>query len=258
MDKIEYLSKTEEVSMGDEWFNITHKNHFWMRWRFEVFKKISKTVNLSDLKILEIGCGHGVVIEQLEEIDITNVDGCDLNINALKLVQNKKGRVLCYNVFDFEESLLNKYDVILLFDVIEHIEDPVEFLKACSKYLKKSGGTVYLNVPALSHLYSEYDKAVGHFRRYTRKKLRADLNSSSFINSKIFYWGMILYPIAIIRMLLMKLTSKEQVIKNGMKPPSKFINKVLLYILKFDTFIFKIYPFGTSIIASAEYYERKK
>ena len=88
--------------------------------------------------------------------------------------------------------LLHAYDMILLMDVIEHIDDDVGFLTAALKHLK-SDGVVVINVPAHMSFYSKYDEVAGHKRRYntagvealSRRKGGAHLNSSmgSFVSA---------------------------------------------------------------------------
>lgn len=63
-----------------------------------------------------------------------------------------------------------KFDAILYIDVIEHIEYDTEELQKASHYLK-AGGHLIVLVPAHNFLYSEFDKAIGHFRRYNKKQL---------------------------------------------------------------------------------------
>jgi SAM-dependent methyltransferase len=63
-----------------------------------------------------------------------------------------------------------KFDAILYIDVIEHIEHDGEELLKASQYLK-CGGHLIVLVPAHNFLYSEFDKAIGHFRRYNKRRL---------------------------------------------------------------------------------------
>ena len=64
------------------------------------------------------------------------------------------------------------FDTILYVDVLEHIEDDRRELEIASGFLKP-GGCLVVAAPAHQRLYSPFDKAVGHFRRYTKKSLAA-------------------------------------------------------------------------------------
>lgn len=63
-----------------------------------------------------------------------------------------------------------QYDTIIYIDVLEHIEHDAEELEQAAKLLKPDGTLIVLS-PAWPFLYSDFDRAVGHFRRYTRKSL---------------------------------------------------------------------------------------
>ena len=197
MDQIEKLSSTEVVSMSDDWYEIANHEHFWMKWRFEIFKFYFSQNIPKTAKILEIGCGNGVFRDQLENCGYV-VDGCDLNLFALKLANRGKGRLIYYNIFDLAPELIGKYDLIILMDVIEHIDNDVEFLRIAGKHLNDDG-LVLINVPAYKYLFSKYDTEAGHHRRYTKGKLNKVLEKSGFVPIKTGYWGLILIPIAIIR-----------------------------------------------------------
>ena len=53
-------------------------------------------------------------------------------------------------------------------DVIEHVEDPLNLIHEAKNSLNKDG-KILINVPAFQHLYSKFDKDVGHVKRYTKK-----------------------------------------------------------------------------------------
>ena len=84
------------------------------------------------------------------------------NINALNLS------------FEDFESDSNKFDLILLVDVIEHIKDDKKVLKKLFNKLKPFGKMVIF-VPACQYLYSPFDRQIGHFRRYSIKSLESIL-----------------------------------------------------------------------------------
>jgi SAM-dependent methyltransferase len=65
-----------------------------------------------------------------------------------------------------------KFDVILYIDVLEHVKEDREELVLAAQHLKENGVIVVL-APAFPWLYTPFDAAIGHFRRYTRKSLRA-------------------------------------------------------------------------------------
>ena len=64
----------------------------------------------------------------------------------------------------------NKFDTIMYLDVLEHIKNDKKEIDIALKSLKKNGNLI-INVPAFQFLYSDFDKNVGHYRRYNKKKL---------------------------------------------------------------------------------------
>tara|TARA_B100001057_G_C22831002_1_gene943399 strand:- start:1635 stop:2336 length:702 start_codon:yes stop_codon:yes gene_type:complete len=83
-----------------------------------------------------------------------------------------------------------KYDAILYLDVLEHIKnDRIEIIKAI-KSLKKDGYLI-INVPAFSFLYSEFDKNVGHFRRYSKSDFKKVLVGLDFQKVNYVYYDTI-------------------------------------------------------------------
>lgn len=244
---IEYLSSVEEVSMHDGWFDIATEDHFWLKWRMEVVKKFADYLPIKGGKILEIGCGNGIVLSQLSKLGY-QIDGCDLNEHALKMIERHHGRVLLYNIFDRNPELLGKYDCVFLLDVVEHIEDHLAFVKMASDYLVE-GGTMIINVPAGSFLYGPYDKEVGHVRRYSMKQLEELFHSCGLQEIKSKYWAFSLIPFALARKLLHQFKNKK-IIESGMKPPGKLAHKFLEWIMKLELAFIKSPKFGASVMAA--------
>ncbi len=102
------------------------------------------------------------------------VDLGELDATALRHSRPGRGRTLHYDVTERRAELAGAYDVIVLFDVLEHIEHTAPFIDALLWHLK-AGGHLLINVPALPRAQSRYDEAAGHVRRYTRATLPAEL-----------------------------------------------------------------------------------
>ena len=241
------LSQPEQVDMADAWYEFAQANHFWIKSRFRAIQSQLKGYAVGK-RFLEIGCGHGVVITQFEDAYGTTVDGCDLNMLALNQVKNTKGTIYCLDIYDQPEQLLERYDGVLLLDVIEHIDDHAHFLKTGLRYAK-TGGLVIINVPALNTLFSKYDTAAGHKRRYTKKTMRKLLEDCGVEDIKMAYWGFSLLPIAVIRKFILRFVREEKIIATGFKTPGEFSNHVLNALLKTENALLKKPPLGTSLIA---------
>jgi 2-polyprenyl-3-methyl-5-hydroxy-6-metoxy-1,4-benzoquinol methylase len=251
--KIEYLSNVEEVSMHDAWFDIASEDHFWLQWRLEIIKRFNDYLPNKNGRILEIGCGNGVVLNQLSKLGY-KVDGCDLNEYALKMIKNHDGRVLLYNIFDKNPDLVGKYDCVILMDVVEHIIDDKLFLKSASEYLV-DGGSILINVPAGSYLYGPYDKEVGHVRRYSKKQIDLLLNELGVVDIQSKYWALLLVPFAILRKIIHKFRTKG-IIESGMKPPGKLSHKLLKLLMKIELTILSNNVLGASLMSAGRMHKK--
>ena len=245
-ENFERISETSSVSMSDEWFEFATEDHFWMQWRFCTLKKILRKIDLIGKPMLEIGCGNGIFISQMEKEGYT-IDGCDLNINALKLVKKGEGRLFLYNIFEKNSELVHKYNCIFLMDVIEHIDNDFLFVKTATEYAYNDGYVV-INVPAYNYLFSKYDNEAGHLRRYNKKQIKDLFNNCNISLFYIGYWGFLLIPVALLRKIYLGLFPKN-IIKNGFKPPNKFVNKILKCLMYIELSLPLLRFAGTSLIA---------
>ena len=97
---------------------------------------------LSGIKILDIGCGGGLLSEPMSRLgaEVFGMDASERNIEVAKIHAKKSGlkiKYLCSSPEKFKTNL--KFDVILNMEIIEHVEDVDFFLKSCSRLLKKNG-----------------------------------------------------------------------------------------------------------------------
>ncbi len=248
MSQLELLSPAKTVSMADEWFEIAKADHFWMRWRFDVLRRAMHRCRIAPGKTLEIGCGHGVLRQQMEETFMVPVDGCDLNEQALRMAPAGRGRLLVYDIFDLLPEMCGAYDMILLMDVIEHIDDDVGFLQTSLKHLKK-GGIVALNVPAHASLFSKYDSVAGHRRRYSSERLQALFRESNVTPLMMVNWGFSMVPLLLARKIVLEFVSTERTIDTGFAPPGRLMKAGLNLLKSIETRLPFAMPIGTSIMA---------
>ncbi|ETA70214.1 bifunctional 2-polyprenyl-6-hydroxyphenol methylase/3-demethylubiquinol 3-O-methyltransferase UbiG [Candidatus Pelagibacter ubique] len=106
------------------------------------FKLKNKSKPLSGIKILDIGCGGGLLSEPMSRMgaNVTGIDASDKNIKIAKLHSKKNKLKINYLCSSPEKlTIKKKFDVILNMEIVEHVEDIDFFLKSCSKLLKKNG-----------------------------------------------------------------------------------------------------------------------
>ena len=106
------------------------------------FKLKNQDKPLKNLKILDIGCGGGLLSEPMCRLgaDVTGIDASEKNIQVAKLHSKKNNldiKYLCSSPENFKTD--KKFDVILNMEIIEHVEDIDFFLESCSSLLRKEG-----------------------------------------------------------------------------------------------------------------------
>lgn len=248
MGQIETLSEPQAVSMGDKWFEFATSDHFWMQWRHRLLVQALKRAGTPVRRALEVGCGHGVARDMLERDLGIPVDGCDLNRTALETAKPGKGQLFLYNILDQKPSLLGRYDAVFLLDVIEHIEDDAAFLVAALRHLRP-GGLVVVNVPASMLFFSDYDRAVGHVKRYTRDSLAKLLKLCGVEGLSIWPWGLLMVPLLLARKALLRTSKTADIIRAGLVPPNGISRLLLQGMKNIETALPFRMPFGTSILA---------
>ncbi len=106
------------------------------------FKLKNKSKPLSGIKILDIGCGGGLLSEPMSRMG-ANVTGIDASVKNIKIAKlhSKKNKLKINYLCSSPEKLKieKKFDVVLNMEIVEHVKDIDFFLKSCSKLLKKNG-----------------------------------------------------------------------------------------------------------------------
>ena len=248
---VEIVSRPQAVAFPDEWYELSGPDHFWFRWRLAAaLAQIRRAGIRTDkaLRVLEVGGGTGVLRAQLEHATEWVVDLTDLNLAALRSAARGKGRTLYYDVFEERPEFAEAYDVVVLFDVLEHVEPSAPFVRAVLRHLRK-GGHLLVNVPALSALFSAYDVAAGHVRRYQRGSLAGEFRGTDLEVVDVRYWGLSLVPLLLARRLaLTGRGSAADTIRAGFRPPGRWTNAALCGLMRVETSLFERPPLGTSVL----------
>ena len=108
----------------------------------KTFKLDHKKAPLKNIKILDIGCGGGLLSEPMCRLgaNVTGIDASEKNVNVAKLHSKKNNLKINYFCSSPENlKVKDKFDVILNMEIVEHVENVNFFLKSCSKLLKKNG-----------------------------------------------------------------------------------------------------------------------
>ncbi len=122
-------------------------------------------------EVLEIGAGHGTFTELLS--GRRRLVATDLSARCIGVLRDRYGETPVIEIYqkDIEQAVeLGSFDSIVLINVLEHVKDDLAAMKQLAGGLKP-GGRLLLWVPASPRLYSEFDRRIGHYRRYRIKDI---------------------------------------------------------------------------------------
>lgn len=240
---VNYLSASLPVNMGDWWFDVATCDHFWVRRRFEVMRRLAGSVLRNSSSVAEIGCGNGLLQREVEDFYGIPVAGFELNEVALRKNVSRLSPLYCYNIHQRNPEFRARFDLLLLFDVLEHIENESEFLQSVKFHLAASG-SVLINVPAHQCLFSDYDRAAGHIRRYSMAQLAKLAERNGLRASAVTYWGFPLIPLLVVRKAMSMQRSNG---KAGFDARGVTMNRLLSFVARCELVPQKF--MGTSVMA---------
>lgn len=157
------------------------------------------TVKISDgskFRVLEFGAGTGFLSELMQEKYDVEVDCLEIDETLIEILKSKG-----FRTFSTLEMLTGKYDLIFSSNVLEHIEDDCVVLADLAEYLKQSGQLVTY-VPAFPILFSDLDRSVGHYRRYTKRELQRKLRQAGYKINQIQFVDSLGFPASLLLRLL--------------------------------------------------------
>ncbi|NIM13238.1 MAG: methyltransferase domain-containing protein [Candidatus Aminicenantes bacterium] len=185
-------------------------------------------------KIMDVGCGSGGNFDVLAEFaKVVAVE------RSHPLVMRARARGIAEAVYEkdfFDLPDYDKIDLFTLFDVLEHIEYDFEFFKKI-KQIAPPNHMLLLSVPACQFLYSDHDRLLHHYRRYSRKTLHALLRDNGYEITRSSYFMFFLFPFALFSRFkekVMRLFKKKQTSVNVGEVPN-WLNRILTKILDMES-----------------------
>ena len=158
--------------LAEEWWDVNGKfkplhmfNPIRIEYITESIKKHFKikkgvTNSLEGLKILDIGCGGGLISEPMTRLgaNVTGIDASEKNIKVAKIHSKKNGLKINYITASPENlKQFEKYDIILNLEIVEHVDNVNFYIETCSKLLKKNG---LMFTATLNRSLTSYIKAI--------------------------------------------------------------------------------------------------
>ena len=221
----------------------TQNIHWWFEGKRQVIDSIirKKILLPENSHILEIGSGTGSNLGVLSRYG--HVTAMELDDYARSAIHESSAitKVKGWLPDGLNSIDGKKFDLICMFDVLEHIDDDGAALEALKPYLL-SGGFLFITVPAYQWMFSAHDKRLGHYRRYTRKGLIGLVVAHGFRVVYSGYMNTLLFPL----MLLGRAFNQS-----GSGIPGFGLNKILTAIYSSESLLVPSLslPFGGSVIA---------
>ncbi len=238
--------------------------HFWFRARNSAIAALVRRAVSSfpsDFCVLEVGCGTGYVLQLLERIcGSASVTGMDLFEEALQYARQRTScRLVAGDVHN--PPFTSKFHLVGMFDVLEHLPDDLQVLRDLKRLLLPSG-MLLLTVPAHPALWSYFDVAARHCRRYTLQELRLKLADSGFEVLYASEFMAALFPLAWVKRRLLN-PSRQPELKTAQEFHElalrdlkiiPLLNGLMRSMLAWEAPLIARrcrLPFGTSILALA-------
>ncbi len=222
--------------------------HWWFRGRLAVLlAALGRALPTRPVRLLELGCGSGNVLAALRRFG----EAVGMEVHP-DLAAAARAEGLDVRPGRLPGDLVvppGWADVVLLLDVIEHLDDDAAALETARRALVE-GGMLVVTVPAYPWLWSAHDVALGHRRRYTARGLRRAVERSGFRILRVSYFNTLLFPVVVAARAWKRLTGDTTHDLHRPPPP---VNRCLerLFALERHLVPRLALPFGGSLLLLA-------
>ena len=223
-----------------------YREHWWWRSREEFLIRVIQGLCLpANPNILDLGCGDGLFFDRLAEFGGT-IEGLESDPSLVSRETAERYRIHI-GPLDRTFGPIKRYTLILMLDVLEHLQNPEESLKQAVELLEP-GGRLVLTVPAFRCLWTNHDNMNHHYTRYTKRSLATVAKIANLRIDRCQYFFHWLVPLKLVVRL------KERLIQSQPKPPnipSPIVNRTLLALSLLEQRLFGNFslPVGTSLLA---------
>jgi 2-polyprenyl-3-methyl-5-hydroxy-6-metoxy-1,4-benzoquinol methylase len=223
-----------------------YRNHWWWRARERIVVRALDRLPLPpDSRILDVGCGDGVLFPELKRRG--QVWGVESDARLVREDNPDRARIRTEPLGSQIYAGL-QFELITALDVLEHIEDDYGALRALFDLLVP-GGHLLVTVPASMALWDQHDVANQHFRRYSDRTLRALLESRLQLLELRYMFHATFVP----KYLVARLNRHRSQHVDQTALPASALNKLLTLAFDAEERVLRRarLPFGTSLLAVA-------
>ncbi len=224
-----------------EKYHFLSETHWWWNSRNNFVMRKVKGLLLDKIKILDVGCGSGTVTKELRRYG--QVTAIEPDLDLFKKIQIPDVKIHNCDLLRFNTT--ETYDLIVMLDVLEHIEDDNGALIRLGQLLNKQGH-ILINVPAYNSLWSKHDDINLHYRRYQREAIETLFRSHGFQILESRYLFASLY---FLKKLFLLIEKNQNDTKQTILLPS-FLNLILVWYFSVENYIINT-RFGSSLFIIA-------
>jgi SAM-dependent methyltransferase len=224
--------------------------HWWFVGRRAIVREAIAGLALARPRILDAGCGTGGNLAMLSGFG--DVIGLELDPTAVAAARSRGAwRIERGGLPVDRPAWRAQFDLVVMTDVLEHIEDDAGALTSVAALLRP-GGHLLLTVPAFRFLWSAHDTAHHHRRRYTAAGLRAAIARAGLVAGRVSYFNCVLFP-AIAAVRLAGRFAGGAGGTPGLGLPAAPVNRALAALFAAERHVLRRagFPFGVSILALA-------
>jgi 2-polyprenyl-3-methyl-5-hydroxy-6-metoxy-1,4-benzoquinol methylase len=239
-----------DAALYDELHRV-EQTHWWFQARRQIVwslvRRYVSGIPSRRLRVCELGCGTGGNLAAMA--DTHDVVGVECSPQALAYARQSLGDRVRYGRLPHEIDLLPaSFDVVLMTDVLEHIEDD-EASATAAVQLLRPGGVLVATVPAYQWLYSPRDAHHHHFRRYGKSQFAELWKQTDAQTVLLSHYNTLLFPPAAAVRVLSKWLPRRSTPGDVLIPPP-LANTVLSRVMRSENHLLGRLPlpFGLSLI----------
>ena len=246
-DTLEELVCAMEAELFDEMWQV-EQSHWWFVARRRIVESLVERYSPDNtdrpMRLRELGCGTGGNLAHWNKRH--EVFGMDNSRRALEYASKRVGaRVELGALPDDVPFEPSSFDVVLMTDVLEHIEDDVNSVQVAMSLLQKNGIFV-ATVPAHQWLYSPRDAHHQHFRRYAKKDFTRLFQFPGVEVEYLGFYNSLLFPPAAIVRMASKLFGRDAQ-PGDLQVPFGLLNKTLTGIFSLERKLLGRVPLPTGL-----------